>query len=160
MTPNLQMEQFSIANIGAVAAQAGFRTGAVYPDLDSMDGIFVGDSGRRPRVEFQLKATSQDILRDGVLHFPLPINNYDDLRLEEPRIPRILIVVRMPEEVEDWLSQSDEELCMRRCAYWISLRSRPSVSNTSSVTVHIPLTNMFNKEQLTDLMDKAERGIL
>ena len=160
MTPNLQMEQFSIAYIRAVASCAGYRIGDVYPDLDSMDGILVSDAGRRPRIDFQLKSTSQNILRDGMLHFPLPINNYDDLRLEEPITPRILIVVRMPKDIEDWLSQSDEELSMRHCAYWISLRSDPSVPNTSSVTIHIPLTNMFNREQLADLMDKAERGTL
>ena len=160
MTPNLQMEQFSIAYIRAVAAQSGYRTGTVYPDLDSMDGILVGDSGRRPRIEFQLKATSQNILRDRLLHFPLPINNYDNLRIEDPRLPRILIVVRVPEEIDSWLSQTDESLCMRHCAYWISLRGLPGVPNTSSVTVHVPLSNMFNSEQLTDLMDKAEEGML
>ena len=160
MTPNLQMEQFSIAYVRAIAACAGYRIGTVYPDLDSMDGILVSDSGRRPRIEFQLKATSQEILRNGTLHFPLPINNYNDLRTEDPRIPRILIVVLIPEELDNWLSQTDEELCMRHCAYWTSLRSRPTVPNSSSVTVHIPLTNMFNKEELTDLMDEAERGIL
>lgn len=132
----------------------------MYPDLDSMDGILVSDSGRRPRLEFQLKATSQDILRNRTLYFPLPINNYNDLRIEYPRIPRILIIVLMPEEIDNWLSQTDEELCMRHCAYWISLRSRPAVLNTSSITVHIPLADMFNKEQLTDLMDRAERGML
>ena len=158
MTPEMKMEQFSLAYIRAVASQAGFRVGAVDPDWDGVDGILIGDEGRRPRLEFQAKATGQDILRGDHLSFRLDIGNYNDLRIEQTRVPRILIVLRMPRDLDDWLVQTDDELCQRHCAYWISLEGRAAVPNTSNITIHIPLVNMFNGAQLHSLMDKVSRG--
>ncbi len=71
---------------------------------------------------------TQDILKNNYLTFPLPIKNYNDLRVEAV-IPRILIVLLMPEADALWMSQSEEELCLRRCAYWLSLEGRHAVPN-------------------------------
>ena len=83
--------------------------------------------------------------------------NYDDLRTDT-MVPRILIVVLMPKDNADWLTQTEEELCLRQCAYWASLEGQPPTSNTASVTVQIPTSNIFSTKQLIDLMQKAERG--
>ena len=150
-------ERFSFAYVEAVASQAGYWISYPRVDRRSVDGTLEGDTAGLPRLDFQLKATSQDVLRDDQLRFPLPIRNYDDLRLQA-RAPRILIVLHMPDDVSEWLNQSREEMCQRYCAYWLSLSGSPPVQNTTSVTVHIPLANMFNSAQLTDLMNKAARG--
>ena len=158
MTPEMQMEQFSLAYIRAVASQSGYRIGSADPDWDGVDGTLLADWGRRPRIEFQAKATGQDILRDDHVSFRLDIDNYNDLRIEQTRVPRILIVLRMPRDMNRWLSQSDDELCQRYCAYWISLEGRPAVPNTSNITIHIPLGNVFNGDHLHALMNKVDRG--
>ncbi len=88
--------------------------------------------------------------------FPLPIGNYKDLS-QDAMIPRILIVVLMPQEWAQRLYQTSSELCLRHCAYWLSLKGQPPVPNTTSVTVHIPVTNIFGSEQLAALMEKVER---
>ncbi len=157
MDRNAMKERFSLAYIEAVASQAGYQIVEPRVDHDSVDGTLMGDFGRRPRIDFQAKATSQDILRESHLAFPLPIKNYNDLK-ESTRTPRILIVVLMPGEETQWLKQTNDELCLRHCAYWLSVEGQPDVPNTSSVTVRIPVANMFSSEQLTDLMRKAERG--
>ena len=157
MTPNMQMEQLSLAYIRAVAADAGCQVTRPEPDIDSVDGVLMSSFGRRPRIEFQAKATAQTIFRGDELHFPLPVKNYNELRADT-RTPRILIVLLMPEEESHWLHQTDDELCLRHCAYWHSLEGQQSTLNTSSVTVQIPAINMFNSQQLVDLMQKAERG--
>ena len=161
MVDTNMMERFSLAYLEAVASQAGCWIADPRIDRNSVDGIFMGEVNGLPSVfGFQAKATSQDILRGDHLNFSLPINNYNDLRISTPtlRFQRILIVLRMPKEIDEWLNQTDEELCMRHCAYWISLREEPEVSNTSNITVHIPLANMFNTESLTGLIDRAARG--
>ena len=158
MTPNQQMEQFSLAYIRAVAAQAGCQVTRPEPDTDSVDGVLMSGFGRRPRIEFQAKATSRDILRDGSLHFPLPLKNYDDLR-DDVLVPRILVVVLMPREEREWARQSEDELCLRRCGYWLSLEGRPAVPNTSSVSIAIPTANVFARAQLCDLMANANAGV-
>ena len=143
--------------IDAVASQAGYQVVEPRVDRDSVDGILIADFGRRPRIEFQAKATELDIVRGGNLHYPLPVKNYHDLRVETLS-PRILIVVLVPKDTEQWVNQTEEELCLRRCAYWTSLEGRPDTDNTESVTVNLPTANMFSSKQLTDLMQKAERG--
>lgn len=153
----MQMEQLSLAYIRAVAADAGYQVSRPEPDVDSVDGVLMASFGRRPRIEFQAKATTQDILRNGELHFPLPVKNYDELRAYT-RTPRILIVLLMPEEKPDWLQQSNDELCLRRCAYWLCLEGWAATPNTSTVTVPIPALNVFNSQQLVGLMQKVERG--
>ena len=157
MNLNEQKEQFSLVYIRAVAVQAGCQITRPEPDIDSVDGILIAGFRRRSIIEFQAKATSQQIVRDDKIHFVLPRKNYNDLRADTT-IPRILIVVLMPQEKSQWLTQIHEQLCLRHCGYWISLEGYQEVGNTTSVTVPIPLVNMFNVEQPVDLMTKAEKG--
>lgn len=159
MNLNNQKEQFSLAYIRAVAAQAGCQTTLWEDDYNSVDGTLRADFGRKvAKIDFQAKATSQQIVRGENIHFPLPIKNYNDLRAADTTMPRILIVVLMPSDKSQWLTQNHERLCLRHCGYWLSLEKHQEVSNTTSVTVHIPLANMFNAEQLVDLMTRAEKG--
>ena len=117
----------------------------------------MASSGGRGRIDFQAKATTQDVLSGNELRFPLPVKNYDDLRADT-RTPRLLIVLLMPRERSEWLQHSASELCLRRCAYWLSLEDRPSTSNSHTVTVSIPEHNVFDGGNLLGLMDKAARG--
>lgn len=55
--------RFSIAYIGAVAAHAGYQVVEPPVDDDSIDGTIIGKEGRRPRIDFQAKATARDILK-------------------------------------------------------------------------------------------------
>ena len=157
MTPQMRMEQFSLAYVRAVVSVAGYQVGRPEPDVDSVDGVLLASFGRRPRIDFQAKATSQALLRNGVIHFPLPVKNYDDLRADT-RTPRLLIVLLIPGDDSDWLTQTDDELCLRRCAYWFSLAGRPAVTNVRTVTVQIPIANMFDRTQLDSLMSRANAG--
>ena len=157
MTPNLRMEQHSFTYVKAIAAQAGYKVNRPDNDTDSVDGVLMSDLGRRPRIDFQAKATSQDVLSDGTLRFALPVHNYNNLRAET-LTPRILVVLLMPQEETNWLIQSEEELCLRYCAYWLSLEGEPETSNTFSVTVQIPTANVFSVNQLNHLMDRVNRG--
>lgn len=107
MDLNAMKERFSLAYIGAVASRAGYYIVEPRVDQDSVDGTLMGDIGRRPRIDFQAKATAQDILRESHLAFPLPVKNYNDLRADT-RTPRILIVVLIPGDSSKWLSQSHD----------------------------------------------------
>lgn len=156
MTPNLQMEQRSLVVVRAVAADAGYQVVRPEPD-DDVDGVLIGTARRRTRIEFQVKATTQDIIRGESLRFPLPVKNYDDLRLES-WTPRILIVALMPDESEPWLLQTDDGLHLNSSVYWVSLAGRLPVSNAATVAVSIPTANVFNRAQLEAMMNRAEAG--
>lgn len=152
---NMRKSRLSLSYIEAVASHAGFHVVEPKIDYDSVDGSLYANSGKRPRIEFQAKATSQDVVREDCIHFSLPVKNYNDLRIEAIN-PRILIVLIMPQSTDEWVEQTQSALCIRKCAYWMSLKGRPETSNTSSVNVQLPLSNVFNAEQLADMMRKTE----
>ncbi len=159
MHPNDKKERFSMAYIAAVAAHAGFHVARPELDRDSIDGILIADAGRRPRIEFQAKATARGIIGDETLAFPLSVKNYDDLRADV-LIPRLLIVVVLPANEDDWLEHSEEELRLRHCGYWTSLASAPERENTTTVTVQIPRHQRFDSDAVQALMAKAPHGAL
>lgn len=162
MTENEQKQQFSFAYVHAVASRAGITCQIQVVDFDSVDVILGADGWvhkeavlRSPRLEVQLKATSQDVLRSDHLTFTLPRKNYDDLR-ERSLIPRLLVVLLMPGDLEEWLQQSEAQMLLRRAAYWLSLRGMPQVE-TTTVTVHLPRANLFTAVQLRELMERVSR---
>ena len=162
MDENQQKEQFSNAYIRAIAATAGYSVYKPEVDDDSVDwGVTArGGNGtyKSPKVEMQLKCTSKDILKDGVLSFPLKIKNYDDLRPDNYQVPRILVVVLVPGNVSDWLLQTPTSLALHRCGYWVSLNGKDQVSNTSTVTITIPESQMFSVMELSKMMDRIRQG--
>ncbi len=93
------------------------------------------------------------------IRFDLPIKNFDDLRAECV-IPRILVVVLVPENTDDWILQDDAQMCMRHCGYWISLANEEPRSNYSTARITIPKVNMFDCENLTSLMNQASTGAI
>ena len=158
MEENDRKERFSLAYIRAVAAHAGYQVSErPPPDKDSIDGDLISREGRQPQIAFQAKATARDVLRADNLVFPLPLKNYDDLRADT-WAPRLLIVVLLPTNVEEWLVHSEDELRLRHCGYWFSLKGMPATTNTSTVSVNIPRAQVFDTAQLRVLMGRADRG--
>ncbi len=158
-----QKEQFSNTYLQAITTVAGYSLYKPSVDDDSVDwGIAArGIMGRirAPRLELQLKSTSRELLDDNYLRYPLKLKNYDDLRLVDFAIPRILVVLVLPEHRKDWLQQSEEELCIRYCAYWVSLRGLPETPNTTTVTISLPRTNQFTVAALQSIMQRIGQGV-
>lgn len=112
----------------------------------------------RPRLDLQLKCTANEgVLHDEFIHFPLRIKNYDDLR-NSGLVPQALVVVLVPTEVEDWLTQTEEQLVLRRCGYWLSLLGEPAVDNIESVTLRIPRAQQFTPLAVQDMMRRINDG--
>lgn len=157
-----QKEQFSVAYVNAIAAQAGLNNAHLSVDDDSVDLLLKGKGFngkiRNPQLELQLKCTSRDLIRDGVIKFPLPIKNYNDLRGDNVLCPRYLVVLLVPDQVSEWSELRNDELILRNTCYWASIRNSPDKSNTSGVTVDIPLTRKLTKDSLLELMRFASKG--
>jgi hypothetical protein len=155
MTPEQQLEQFSFAYVRAVAATAGVNVYRPEVDADSVDLGFAVRSIRgepqSPRVEAQVKAATQPDLTPELIRFPLKVKNYNDL-CGDHYVPRVLVVVLVPPNVEDWLQQSEDQLALRRCGYWMSLADRDVSGNVSSVTVPLPRSQVFSTSALRQLL--------
>lgn len=156
-----QQENFSDAFIKAITAVAGYGATKPSNDIDSIDWTISGinPSGRisRPKLDIQLKCCGQeDALKSKVLVFPVKFKNYNDLREKNERlgyIPRLLVVVRVPNDLNKWVTESEDNFILNHCAYWYSLEGREETSNKKTVTVHIPRSQAFNVESLKKIMN-------
>jgi hypothetical protein len=158
MTSSDREEALSRAYVGAVAAAAGYVTAVMDFDRDGVDVQIRAAGHMRPTLDIQLKATiNLGEPTDGEFRFPLKRRNYDLLR-EQTMIPRILVVLGLPRNHEDWLTITTGELIMRRCAYWSSLIELPETENKESVTIRLQGKNQFDVAALRALMDRARTG--
>jgi hypothetical protein len=153
-----KIERFSLAYIAAVAAAAGYECVESRADFDSVDGTLKSATGVRPRIELQAKGSTRSLKRADHVTYPLSRKNYDDLRIET-LTPRLLFVVLLPDDETAWLSHSEDELTLRHCGYWLSLRGMPPVGIAQSVAVRIPRAQQLTIDQLDGLMARAERGL-
>lgn len=154
MTLSNQKEQFSAAYARAVASVVGLNVSKCEVDDDSIDITLGRRGGLAEKVDIQLKCTSAPLPAEGDLKFPLKIKNYRDL--SRPSImPRILVVLFVPDECRNWMEISQERAILKHAAWWLSLASAPTLENDTKVTVAIPRTNLFTPEVLIDLLDKT-----
>ncbi len=158
LQPSLVKEALSCVYARAVAARAGYNVASFDVDVDSVDLKIQAGGSMRPALDLQLKATVNLIERmDGYVSFPLSIKNYDDLR-RDTQTPRLLVVLDLPEDDQRWMEVTEEELVLRRRAYWLSLKGSEERTNISTVSVRIPTTNLFNMESLRWLMEQSRTG--
>ena len=156
-------EELNYAYVHAVAAHAGFSCDRPTKDRDSVD-VTIRAKGKldessvlkSPSLDLQLKASCEPELEDGALLFDLKMKNYEELR-QNALVPRLLVVMALPAEKEEWLSFTPEQLIARRCCYWHSLIEEPEVTNKTSRRVKISTEQVFSPEQLHSLLIKASR---
>lgn len=162
MHPDMQKEQFSKAYVQAVAACAGFSWSVPSVDDDSIDMCLhrTGGGGtiRSPRLDLQIKCVGRDSPATEQFPYSIKLKNYDDLRDECIMIPRILVVVLVPDLLPDWLTHSETELTLRRCGYWLSLRGLPPSTNKTGQTIQMNRSQQFNVASLQAIMDQISNG--
>ncbi|MGK7871890.1 MAG: DUF4365 domain-containing protein [Xenococcaceae cyanobacterium] len=163
MELNKQKEYFSYAYINTVATAAGYSCEITKARDDY--GIDITISGPPPDLEsydpildVQMKSTSMDVLRQKFIKYPLQVKNYNELRKQKVNYPRILVVVLLPDNTEDWVQQSEQGLLMNCSGYWISLKGEPPTQNKKTVTVDLPRKNLFTVDALKRIMQRIEAG--
>jgi Domain of unknown function (DUF4365) len=164
MTPQQQKEELSKAYVAAVAARCGFKLGLWSQDDDGLDvtigaaGLPAGGLLAGPKLDLQLKASSDPRHdRGDSVAYSLSRRMFELLTMEAC-VPRILVVLMLPEPDREWVQHTPESLILRKCAYWASLRSLPSMAEgVGSTTVLLSKSNVFSPETLTRLMAKVSR---
>jgi len=138
-------EQFSKAFILATASLAGCSVTEPKPDDDSIDWtLSCRLAPRRPKLDLQVKSTSDGTGTEAAIRYPVKPKNYDELILANLLTPRLLVVVMVPPDPLAWLTASPEALVLRHCTNWVSLRGLPPTDNETSVTVQVPRANRFD----------------
>jgi hypothetical protein len=160
---NEQKKQFSGAYLRAVASAAGYAAEEPSTDDDSVDftirSRLAGTAVRSPSLDVQLKCTADD--RGATpMPFELKRKNYVELHGEDFQSPRLLVVVFVPSDCEQWLGHSESRLEVYHCAYWVSLRQAPAISGDAhSKMVYVPREQQFTVDQLRTLMVGIGNGV-
>lgn len=160
--------RLSYAYLHAVTSHAGFVCRPAIPDEDKEGidavvtayGSFPGAWRTQITINVQLKATVGVPADDGthLSYFVQGIRRYDKLREDHREPVRILVVLFLPPQHADWLSHSENELILKRCAYWASLRNAPASDNDTGKTVKIPKDQILNPDNLKKLVARLALG--
>lgn len=157
--PNIESE-ISYAYLYAVASKCGIscRDSTRHEDGNGIDAHLTAwpSSGRYQEVDLkiQLKATvaSPTETATHYSYFLKGINRYNDLRKEDLATPRILVVLFLPGNSDDWLVHDESRMSLHRCAYWVSLCGAPESSNKNGETVYLPKTQHFSPGALSSVV--------
>ena len=161
--------ELSYAYLHAVASHAkcGCRVGTRHEDNTGVDATLVAwgpfaNGGYRDEIDLkiQLKATisTPTVVGDHFSYSLSGISQYNDLRSESIATPRILVVLFLPANHQDWITQSDEALSLHKAAYWVSLRGAKESENKTAQTVYIPRKQKFDSAGLEALLSMLSRN--
>jgi hypothetical protein len=162
MTRGHRQEALSRAYVQAVAARAGVLCSRPDPDYGiDLSLRTVETHGRRysdtsVQLDLQLKSTTRASVTASEALYDLEVDAFNYLRNPAAFCPRILLVLVLPADEVDWLSQSPEELVIRHCAYWRSLKGFPATAATKTTRVVIPLANVFSVEAVQTLLQRVK----
>ncbi len=156
--PDLAKQELHFAYFRAVVADAGATAAAPTPDI----GIDFIVSGARIRneTEFaptglsffcQLKSTTDWKIHDDRFVYAVEADAYNKLA-ELQKGLGILIVYALPQRGERPLSVDESRLQLRKCCYWYLVPRKPTL-NTSSITIKIPRTQLFDRNAVAQLLE-------
>jgi hypothetical protein len=164
LTRNHRQEALCRAYVLAIAARCGMSVSVANPDygidLTLNDIVVSGDHHAESgyKIDIQAKSATLANLSQAAVRYDLDVRAYETLRQPKPGNPRILVVLLLPEDEKDWSVQTEDELILRRCAYWLSLRGRPATANRRSIRLAIPRVKLFSIEALQRLLDRIKKG--
>jgi len=161
MPENEIKSELGLAYVHAVASRLGCACQKSERQTDNM-GVdltlrFKGDFGqpigyRSPVLDIQVKSTAVPLANDsqgrGIVFDGISQSVYDDFRDENRVVPAILVLFALPENPDDWLYLDEDQLLLKRCAYWVSLRG----ATGNMKRIFIPRTQLFCVDQLRDVI--------
>lgn len=165
----LHMEELQKSYIQAIAAGAGCTVGELRLDANKVDLTVEHRSSSHSvdsvvLVRLQLKSThtishSDHDSAPGAA-FSYSLDNETLRVLSQPvfTVQRLLVVMIVPKEPQDWVVTDDHSLILHNRCYWVNLVG-VSTSGVSSTTVHIPWANVLDAQSLCDIMGKIGQGV-
>ncbi len=164
LTRNHRQEGLCRAYIQAIAARCGMSCSVPNPDygIDLTLNDVEERGGRRSesgyKLDVQAKSATRAVLTGADVRYDLGVPSFEVSRHPAPGSPRILVVLILPDEEAEWTAQTEDELLLRHCAYWASLKGRNAVRNRRSVRVSIPRADVFSVDALLTIMRRIKAG--
>lgn len=157
MTDNQQREEFSRTYLYAVAAMCKYKVMPWSQDdgcIDFSIGLGRIADASNIKLDVQLKSTNNTTVTPTEIRYSLKEVYYDTLRMKSKPNPHYLVVLVLADLKADWLSISQDELAIRKCAYYIDLTGWPEIASGKSRVIPIPRENVFDPQALQSLMER------
>jgi hypothetical protein len=154
-------EQLSLAVLHATCAKAGFGF-SISPRIqdnwgwDAQADVFERMDPASTLVDFglkfQVKATRQQLtFVDRRYSFPIEVAHYNRLRMAGVSDkPTYLVIFQMPADEHEWVHCTPEQLVLRRCLRWVSLRGAEETAQ-ATITVYLPESHVLTPDALRKL---------
>lgn len=163
MTPEQQKEEISKAYVAAVAARCSYALGAWSQDQGGLD-ITIGAASpvggghiAAPRIDLQLKCTSdQNRVKKEHVSWQFKTADKHDTLVAPRLAPMFLVIMVLPGDPTGWIVHSEDELIMRRCAYYALMSGEPKAT-VAAPTVQVPFANVFSPDALERLMERVSK---
>lgn len=140
-----------------VAIAAGCVLESIENDFNKTDCSLVGCNWEStPQLNAQLKATTSNfrVCEDSqTIKYKLDAATYNKLAGRNFN-PSVLILAIIPEE-KDRVKELDGDLLLKGSLYWLYIQGEKT-SNTSRVTVEIPLKNKLSIDTVRQIMDRLD----
>lgn len=158
------MEVLQVGYLHAVAAAAGCTTAPVSPDRGIADWnvshISTAHSvDTEATIKVQLKSTHQVSHSPSGEFWSLTLKNEHLRKLAQlpVTVPRILVAMILPPEIDDWVSVETEMMRLRNCAYWANLAGH-AITGKDETNVRVPTANVFDVAALCNIMSQVGQG--
>jgi hypothetical protein len=158
-TLNDVQERLSIGVVTLIAARAGCEVNEYQVDRTSRDLTISPIAGRPISIDAQLKSTINLVHAEDVVKYDLDIKNYNDLRQTDVGVARILIVVDLHSDKNEWLKSEADRTIFCRCAYWASLYGEPATENESTIRITIPKSQILTPNELENIIERRYQKI-
>lgn len=163
LTENQIKEHLSLSYAKAVATIAGFSVEPISADMDSVD-VSIRAKGKlaaeslleSPVLDIQLKATQNWDIQGNEFKFKLSVKNYTELS-QNTLVPRLLVVLLLPKNQDDWFIQTSDSLCLKKCAYYHNLKDAQKTNNQDNITVTISTNCVFTPNKLLEIMTSISK---
>lgn len=73
--------------------------------------------------------------------------------------PIVLALLILPENEDEWLIWTQEDLMLKGRMYWKSFIDSPEIENINNITISIPKANYLNADTLLELLQNAAEGL-
>lgn len=64
----------------------------------------------------------------------------------------------LPRDEHLWVFANEDGLCLRGCAYWVSLKGAQAEPGKTKATICVPRSNVFSPKALEEIMSRTGSG--
>jgi Domain of unknown function (DUF4365) len=152
-----QKEHFSLAYVAALATLGGCTRSNWTHDKDGVDVTLRRGAWM---VDLQMKCSSVARIVDEDFVYDLDVKTYDKLRSPERSAASFLGLVVVPEDINDWIHHTEQQLLMSCAGYYAKILNLPPAKGVETIAIHLPRRHLFGSEALRYMFDVSRAHIL